>query len=41
VTTSEGSRPLLTRGYLSKESIALVPEDQGDGSGGELAALEG
>jgi hypothetical protein len=32
---------LLTRGYLSKESIALVLEDQGDGSGSEVAALEG
>jgi len=32
---------LLTRGYLSQESIALVLEDQGDGDGGEVAALEG
>jgi transposase-like protein len=32
---------LLTRGYLSKESIALVLEDQGDAHEGEVAALEG
>jgi putative transposase len=32
---------LLTRGYLSQESIALVLEDQGDGDRGEVAALEG
>ncbi len=32
---------LLTRGYLSRESIALVLEDQGDGNEGEVAALEG
>lgn len=32
---------LLTRGYLSRESIALVLEDQGDGDGSEVAALEG
>jgi len=32
---------LLTRGYLSRESIALVPEDQGDEDGSEAAALEG
>ena len=32
---------LLTRGYLSQESIALVLEDQGDGDGSEVAALEG
>lgn len=31
---------LLTRGYLSQESIALVLEDQGDGNGSEVAALE-
>jgi hypothetical protein len=31
---------LLTRGYLSKESIALVLEDQGDESESEVAALE-
>ena len=31
---------LLTRGYLSKESIALVLEDQGDPDEGEVAALE-
>ena len=31
---------LLTRGYLSKESIALVLEDQGEGDGSEVAALE-
>ncbi|HVX34457.1 MAG TPA: transposase, partial [Solirubrobacterales bacterium] len=31
---------LLTRGYLSQESIALVLEDQGDGDGSEVAALE-
>ena len=31
---------LLTRGYLSKESIALVLEDQGDGDGTEVATLE-
>jgi transposase-like protein len=31
---------LLTRGYLSKESIALVLEDQGDANGKEVAALE-
>jgi len=32
---------LLTRGYLSKESIALVLEDQGDAEESEVAALEG
>jgi hypothetical protein len=32
---------LLTRGYLSQESIALVLEDQGDEGGSEVAALEG
>ena len=32
---------LLTRGYLSKESIALVLEDQGEESGSGVAALEG
>jgi putative transposase len=31
---------LLTRGYLSQESIALVLEDQGDEDGSEVAALE-
>ncbi|MBS1893249.1 MAG: IS256 family transposase [Actinobacteria bacterium] len=31
---------LLTRGYLSKESIALVLKDQGDESESEVAALE-
>ncbi len=31
---------LLTRGYLSQESIALVLEDQGDESGSEATALE-
>ena len=31
---------LLTRGYLSKESIGLVLEDQADGNGSEVAALE-
>jgi putative transposase len=31
---------LLTRGYLSKESIGLVLEDQADASGSEVAALE-
>lgn len=31
---------LLTRGYLSKESIALDLEDQGDGAGSGVAALE-
>ena len=31
---------LLTRGYLSKESIGLVLEDQAEASGGEVAALE-
>lgn len=31
---------LLTRGYLSRESIALVLEDQGDESGSEVTALE-
>ena len=31
---------LLTRGYLSQESIALVLEDQGEESGSEVAALE-
>ncbi len=30
---------LLTRGYLSKESIALVLEDQGDADGSEVTAL--
>jgi putative transposase len=32
---------LLTRGYLSKESIGLVLEDQADASESEVAALEG
>lgn len=32
---------LLTRGYLSKESIGLVLEDQAEASGREVAALEG
>ena len=32
---------LLTRGYLSKESIGLVLEDQAEASGKEVAALEG
>jgi hypothetical protein len=32
---------LLTRGYLSQESIALVLEDQGDQSASEVVALEG
>jgi putative transposase len=31
---------LLTRGYLSQESIALVLEDQGEEDGSEVAALE-
>jgi putative transposase len=31
---------LLTRGYLSKESISLVLEDQADANGSEVAALE-
>jgi hypothetical protein len=31
----------LTRGYLSKELIGLVLEDQGDGDGSEVAAPEG
>jgi transposase-like protein len=31
---------LLTRGYLSQESIALVLEDQGEENGSEVAALE-
>lgn len=31
---------LLTRGYLSKESISLVLEDQADASESEVAALE-
>jgi putative transposase len=31
---------LLTRGYLSQESIALVLEDQGEGNESEVAALE-
>jgi putative transposase len=31
---------LLTRGYLSQESIGLVLEDQADGSRSEVAALE-
>ena len=31
---------LLTRGYLSQESISLVLEDQTDESEGEVAALE-
>lgn len=31
---------LLTRGYLSKESISLVLEDQADANGKEVAALE-
>jgi putative transposase len=30
---------LLTRGYLSQESIGLVLEDQGEGDGSEVAAL--
>ncbi|HWB70103.1 MAG TPA: transposase [Solirubrobacterales bacterium] len=36
----QGDEWLLTRGYLSKESIALVLEDQGDPSGSEVVALE-
>jgi putative transposase len=32
---------LLTRGYLSKESIGLVLEDQAEASGKEVAILEG
>ena len=32
---------LLIRGYLSKESIGLVLEDQAEASGKEVAALEG
>lgn len=32
---------LLTRGYLSKESIGLVLEDQAEANGKEVAALEG
>ena len=32
---------LLTRGYLSQQSIALVLEDQGDGDGSEVATPEG
>ena len=32
---------LLTRGYLSQESISLVLEDQAEASGREVAALEG
>jgi hypothetical protein len=36
----QGDEWLLARGYLSKESIALVLEDQGDTSGSEVAALE-
>ncbi len=31
---------LLTRGYLSQESIGLVLEDQADGDGSEVTALE-
>jgi hypothetical protein len=31
---------LLTRGYLSKESIGLVLEDQAEASVSEVAALE-
>lgn len=31
---------LLTCGYLSQESIALVLEDQGDGRGSKAKALE-
>lgn len=31
---------LLTRGYLSKESIALVLQDQGEEDGSEVAALK-
>jgi len=31
---------LLTRGYLSQESIGLVLEDQAEGDGSEVAALE-
>jgi len=31
---------LLTRGYLSKESIGLVLEDQAEANGKEVAALE-
>jgi len=31
---------LLTRDYLSQESIGLVLEDQADGNGSEVAALE-
>jgi putative transposase len=32
---------LLTRGYLSKESIGLVLEDQAEANGKEVATLEG
>jgi putative transposase len=32
---------LLARGYLSKESIGLALEGQAEGSGGEVATLEG
>jgi putative transposase len=32
---------LLTRGYLSKESIGLVLEDQAEANESEVAALEG
>jgi hypothetical protein len=32
---------LLTRGYLSQESIGLVLEDQTDEGGSEVATLEG
>jgi putative transposase len=36
----QGDEWLLARGYLSQESIALVLEDQGDGSRSEVVALE-
>ena len=36
----QNDESLLTRGYLSQESISLVLEDQADESEGEVAALE-
>jgi putative transposase len=39
--TEQNDEWLLTRGYLSKESIGLVLEDQAEASGREVAALEG
>ena len=36
----ENDEWLLTRGYLSKESIGLVLEDQAEANGREVAALE-